>query len=103
MSTSKFEYQDLYNSNNALVGITSAFTWGIVLSPLSNGLAYLIGSIVIWEIIIYFASSKWSPVMRLIYIIFGFLGFYIGRLIIGDDEPLRFSYGNDPNKKFIKK
>ena len=97
-----FEYQNLFNSNNALLGITSAFTWGIIFASLSNGLIYLIIWLVIWEFIIYMASSTWSPGMRMIYILFGFLGFVIGRFIIGDDEPFRCSYGKDPNKRFIR-
>lgn len=96
-------YSDLLYGDDILVGLLGSFVWGVVLSPLSAGLAFLIASTIIWEILIFYMSSNWSPGKRLIMISFAFLGFYIGRKIVGDDEPFRFKYGEDEHKRFFKK
>jgi len=85
-----------------LTNIFSSFALGIVLSPLSGGLVYLVIGYIIMEIIAYNCGTKYNPGLRLIYLLFGILGFFIGRAIIGDDDPLRMHYGKDENKRFIK-
>jgi len=87
-----------------VVNIFSSFTVGIVLSPLSNGLLYLFIGYIITEILVYNMCKNYKPGLRLIYLLFGILGFFIGRAIIGDDDPVRMYYGQDQNqnKKFLK-
>ena len=98
-----FDYLSLLYGNDILTGLLGSFTWGLILSPLSAGLAYLIVSTIIWEAVVFYASTNWSPGIRVLSIAIAFLGFYIGRLIIGDDEPLRLQYGLDEDKRYFKK
>lgn len=88
---------------NPLVSIISSFSFGLILSPLSNGLIYLITSYIFFEILAFLTNKRYIPGLRLIYLIFSFMGFYIGRRIIGDHEPLRIYYGKDKHKRFMKK
>lgn len=80
-------YKNVLNYDNVVVGITSAFSFGLVFASFNNGFIYLLIWIILWEIILYFIVANYDIIKRIIYIAFYLLGFYLGRLIIGDDNP----------------
>lgn len=58
--------------------------WGILLSPFSRGIAYLLISIVVGEILMYvFCNGKypWIPQIRAAVVCGSFFGFILGRSI----------------------
>ena len=78
-----------------------AFSIGLILSPLSFGVIFLIIFIIIWEI--YFicvcgGPKNWPVFERGAIIGAIVLGFVIGRIIIGDLEPVRPFYHEYPHR-----
>lgn len=93
----------MYNNNvlnfdNIIVGMTTSFAIGILFAPFSRGLLYLILWFIIWEIMIFMIyKNEYNVYNRFMYVISSLLGFYIGRLTIGDDDIF-----NNEKKFFIK-
>ena len=77
-----------------------ALAIGIILSPFSGGVIILIIFIIIFEIyFIYCTGTKhWHPEDRIVVIGAFVLGFVVGRLIVGDLDPVRPFYHKYPRR-----
>ena len=76
-----------YN-NDVLTNILGSFAIGLIFAPFNRGLLYLIIWFILWEIIYFAIFREYNFVKRFIYILSSLLGFYIGRLVIGDNDIL---------------
>lgn len=88
------DFSDFYNNfesitDNVIFGVTFSFAIGMVFSPLNKGLLYLIIGYILWEMLIFCCVTRWQPFKRILYIIAAFIGFYVGRKIIGDRKIFR--------------
>ena len=78
----------IVNDNATLLyQLVVSATAGIIFSPWSYGLVYYIIFIIVWEILYglchYYSSNEWSPFERLGIIFAGFLGWIVGRYLVG--------------------
>ena len=74
---------------------TFAFVLGLIFSPFSWGLLFLIIFFVIWELMLFAYYRDYSFdyfTSRAVIIAAYFLGFIVGRLAIGDHYPARWNY-----------
>lgn len=58
-----------------------SFCFGILFSPWTLSLLYTLLFFIIYEIVIYFFSIKYSLIERVIILVFYFLGYVFGRII----------------------
>ena len=78
----------IYNEKATLLfSIIFAITLGIIFSPWSYGLIYYMVSIIIWEILFGLATGfqypYWNPIERIAIFFSGFLGWIVGRTVVG--------------------
>lgn len=91
---------------SAGVSFILAFTSGILLSPFSAGLIFLLFFILLFELITAVNTRlrhPWSVEMRALIIFGALLGFIIGRTVIQDKDPFQGFYNKNMfNKKIIE-
>jgi lipoprotein signal peptidase len=88
------ESQNIFNELKCTIqndpGIMNALMVGILFSGISYGLLYVIVFIIIWEFL-YFAylhanHRNWEMTERVMVILYGILGFLLGRFLHEDDD-----------------
>ncbi len=81
-----------------------AFTIGFIVSPLSFGLLLLLVFIVIFEayFILSVGGHHWKPWRGAIIGAYIF-GFIIGRIVFGDNDPIRCTYDEYPHRHRYRK
>lgn len=71
--------------------IISAFGFGIILSPWSMGIFFLIGWTIVYEIFIgfflKFKSPYWYLPARIAVVLYSFMGWILGRIVVGFRHP----------------
>lgn len=79
-------------SNNDFVQLIGAFCTGVLFSPWSWGLRWFVAFLIVYEVLaIYFTrcdSLYWKFSTRIGVVCASLLGFILGRILVGYDNPL---------------
>lgn len=76
--------------------LATAFALGMIFSPFSKGLFYLVLFIILFEIFLlwfcYNRNENYPPHKRILLVVIYIVGFIIGRIVIGSDKLTEMEY-----------